>query len=189
MGKKPVASIGQMLARSPHRAVEASDLVSQTVTVSDLAEALAPIAPDVDGTIQRIRHWTREDVLLPVAFRHAGAGKYRQYSPAAIYNAAVLHVLTAAGLPISQSRFLSELMQHVSEFALQWIMAPDRRAIIGSGRFTVAVTVKGEIRIDRDAADAPDTVLAVVVDLVKLFTQVDHAAGRSREQRAAKAKG
>src|SRR6476620_738071 len=103
MGKKPrgpaakiqeaqAAAVGQALARSLFRAVEASDLVSRTLTVSDLAEALAPIAPDVAGTIQRIRHWTREGALQPIEFAHSGPGKHRRYNPAAIYSVAVLHV-------------------------------------------------------------------------------------------------
>jgi DNA-binding transcriptional MerR regulator len=184
------AAIGQALARSPHRAVEASDLVSRALTVSDLAEALAPIAPDVAGTIQRIRHWTREGVLQPIAFAHSGPGKHRRYSPAAIYSAAVLHVLTIAGLPVSQSQFLTQLMQWSNEFAMQWITARDKALIVKSGRLTVAVTAKGEIRVERRGptdADAPDVVLAIALDLAKIFTQVDVAAGRIRERQAQQA--
>ena len=186
------AAVGRALARSPHRAVEASDLVSQTVTVSDLAEALAPIAPDVAGTIQRIRHWTREGVLRPIEFAHGGPGKHRRYSPAAIYSAAVLHVTTIAGLPVSQSRFLSQLMQWTDEFAMQWIRAHDRGLIVKSGRLTVAVTAQGEIRVERREptdANASDVVLAIAVDLVKIFSQVDQAVRRMREQQALKSRG
>jgi hypothetical protein len=183
------AALGRALARSPYRAVDPSDLVSQTRTVSDLAEALAPIAPDVAGTIQRIRHWTREGVLQPIAFAHGGPGKHRRYSPAAVYSAAVLHVLTIAGLPVSQSQFLGRLMPWVSEFAGQWIHARDRALIVKSGRLTVTVTAKGETEVKPGAlgdANTADVVLAIAIDLIKIFTQVDMAARRIREQQALK---
>jgi hypothetical protein len=200
MGKKPrrpaakipearAEAVGRALARSLYRAVEADDLVSQTRTVSDLAEALAPIAPDVAGTIQRIRHWTREGVLQPIAFAHGGPGKHRRYSPAAVYSAAVLHVLTIAGLPVSQSQFLGQLMPWVNEFAGQWIHARDRALIVKSGRLTVTVTAKGETEVKRGApgdANTANVVLAIAIDLIKIFTQVDMAAGRIREQQALK---
>ena len=46
--------LGESLARSPYRMFAPDDLASKTLTVSDVAAALAPLAKDVAGTIQRI---------------------------------------------------------------------------------------------------------------------------------------
>jgi hypothetical protein len=91
-------------------------------------------------------------------------------------------------LPVSQSRFLTELMLQANTFAMQWIAAPDRSLIVKPGQFTVTVTAKGEIRVGSPDANAP-VVLVITFDLVKLFTQVDVGVGRMREQQALKPRG
>lgn len=72
-----------------------------TVTVGEIAARLAPIAPDTKATIERIRHWTREQMLLPVDQFHEGTGKHRLYAADDVYSAAILHVLTSFGLTVS----------------------------------------------------------------------------------------
>jgi hypothetical protein len=172
--------LGKSLARSPYRKFEASDLISRRLTVGDIAAALAPIAPDVAGTVQRIRHWTRERVLQPIASEHSGTGKHRQYNPVAVYQAAVLHVLTLAGLPVSNSRFLDDVMRNTATKAIEWITASDRASVFKLGPMVVTVTVAGKARVGYTVVpepDAPGVVLTISIDLAKLFAQVDH--GRS----------
>jgi DNA-binding transcriptional MerR regulator len=91
-----------------------------TLTVSELAEALAPIAPDIAGTVQRIRHWTREQILLPVDLHHAGSGKHRRYAADAAYDAAILHTLTAFGLPVAGSRTLVDGLTKARMAVQKW---------------------------------------------------------------------
>ena len=79
-----------------------------TLTVGQIAERLRPIAPDVETTVQRIRHWTRERMMLPVGALHGGTGKHRLYAADNVYSAAILHVFTAFGLNISTVRILVE---------------------------------------------------------------------------------
>jgi DNA-binding transcriptional MerR regulator len=85
-----------------------------TVTISGLAKALAPIAPDEAATVQALRHWTREGMLSPSQHLHSGPGVHREYIlDVAIYEAAILHLFNDMGLPISGSRILAEALEQV----------------------------------------------------------------------------
>jgi DNA-binding transcriptional MerR regulator len=171
--------LGERLARSPYRMFTANELTSTTLTVSDVAAALEPLTKDTEGTIQRIRHWTREGVLQPIKFGHSGPGKHRRYNPAAVYSAAVLHVITAAGLPVAHSQFLTDLMRQVNELAARWITASDRAEIIKRGRMTVGVTPTGTIsRVGHEPQGPAEEVLSIIIDLGKIFAAVDSSHGR-----------
>jgi hypothetical protein len=153
-----------------------------TLTVSELAEALAPIAPDVAGTVQRIRHWTRERVLFPVDLQHAGAGKHRRYAVDAICDAAILHVLTAFGLPVSGSRMLTDATTF-ARFAVPKWKAARSKGEAPELSLLIAVTAKGVIATgirgagqegikDVSGFKVADVVMEIELDLDKLFAQV-----------------
>jgi DNA-binding transcriptional MerR regulator len=80
------------------------------LTASGIAEALRQIAPDTAGTVQKVRYWTREEVLLPVAQGHAGTGKHRRYAESAAFDAAVLFAAARAGLNIAAHRHLVDAL-------------------------------------------------------------------------------
>jgi DNA-binding transcriptional MerR regulator len=149
-----------------------------TLTVGEIAEALTPIAPDMAGTLHRIRHWIREQMLLPVGRAHAGAGRHRLFSADAIYDAAVLHVLTNVGVPVSGSRALLDGLGLVrfeiaKRKAGKGRKKPHLRILqMASGLATVGVFGEGEeIRDDRGFKVA-DVVVTIDIDLEKLFAQV-----------------
>jgi hypothetical protein len=75
-----------------------------TLTVSEIAEKLRPIAPDVKATLIRLSHWTLQGMLIPVDQMHGGTGKSRIYAADDVYSAAILHVLTTFGLTVSALR-------------------------------------------------------------------------------------
>ena len=183
MGKKP-----QRRAGGPVPTWKPGD---PTLTVSELAEALAPIAPDVPGTVQRIRHWTRERVLFPVDLQHAGAGKHRRYAVDAIYEAAILHTLTAVGLPVSGSRMLLDGLSKARFAVPKWRTARSKgqkwkpvliisvtATSIMPGTFGPAANIgvyeEGEEVKGGPAFKVDDVVLTIKVDLAKLFAQVTH---------------
>ena len=147
-------------------------------TVSDIAARLAPIAPDVPNTVQRIRHWTREGILRPIeSSAHAGPGNHRLYGDSAVYSAAFLHVYTVAGLPISHSRFLKKIMPQVDAAAAQWHTARQEKQTAKLESLVLGVSADGTIRINAPKSDTRDAVLTFVFDLAKLFAGVDR--GRS----------
>ena len=142
-----------------------------TLTVGEIAERLAPIAPDTAATVQRIRHWTRENMLLPVDRHHAGTGKHRRYAVDAIYDAAILHVTTDAGLNIASQRYLVDALT-MARFALpKWKKARSQgqtpplylcitRRADKSGRTEVEV---------RKEPGPPSQVFTIIIDLAKLY--------------------
>jgi DNA-binding transcriptional MerR regulator len=75
-----------------------------TMTVGEIAARLAPIAPDTEATIQKIRHWAREGIMEPVAQVHEGTGRHRLYAADDLYTSAILYVLTSFGLTITALR-------------------------------------------------------------------------------------
>jgi DNA-binding transcriptional MerR regulator len=167
-----------------HHVLEAPNLTTSspvigapTLTVSDLAAVLAPIAPDVAGTVQRIRHWTREDALRPAAYEHAGPGKHRRYNTDAVYSAAALHVMTYAGIPISHSRVMDDATQIVSSAAAKWHARGKAETL--ALPMVIGMTAKGATQVaegklkDERGFRVTDVVLKIEIDLAKLFAEVD----------------
>jgi hypothetical protein len=75
-----------------------------TATIGEMAQRLRPIAPNVEATVIRLRHWTTGLMLVPIEKMHAGTGRHRAYAADDVYNAAILHVLADFGLTISAVR-------------------------------------------------------------------------------------
>jgi DNA-binding transcriptional MerR regulator len=96
------------------------------LTASGIAEALRQIAPDVAGTVQKIRYWTREEVLLPVAQGHAGTGKHRLYAASAAFDAAVLFAAARAGLNVAAHRHLVDALTMARHALPAWQAAKAR---------------------------------------------------------------
>jgi DNA-binding transcriptional MerR regulator len=167
-----------------------------TLTVADIAQALvrAGFAPDPAGVVQRVRHWTREHQLLPADQLHAGPGKHRLYDVDAVYVAAILHTLTAIGLPVSGSRMLTDGLTKARLAIPKWkaaqkkgqkwnpvlvvLVATTSRTPGTFGPVTAVGVYEEREEIKRlEGFHLADTVLTIRLDLGKLFAQVDH--GRS----------
>lgn len=80
--------------------IDSPELGAPILTVGQIVEQLGPVAPDAAAMSERIRHWTREGLLLPVNQHHAGTGRHRRYGPDASYEAAILNALATAGLQL-----------------------------------------------------------------------------------------
>jgi DNA-binding transcriptional MerR regulator len=185
LGKKPLRpAVNVHALKAENLVISPSVVDSPTLTVSDLAVALAPIAPNVANTVQRIRHWTRENALRPAEFEHAGPGKHRRYSADAVYSAAVLHVMTSAGLPVSHSRFIADAMRTVGAKAAKWKAARDRGEVMALPSIIVGVTTEGRTQVgegqlkDERGFKVAEVVLKIEINLAKVFAQVDpHTVG------------
>jgi DNA-binding transcriptional MerR regulator len=149
-------------------------------TVRNLAEQLVGIAPDIDATVQQIRHWTREDLLFPVRHAHSGPGMHRVYHPDAVYEAAILSMITNAGLPISGSQVLADAMAQAR------LEIARRRAGKGRknphlvikrtalGQSAATVVGEGERFTGPRGFKVGEAVMAIDLDLERLFAQVIH---------------
>lgn len=145
-----------------------------TVTISGLAAALAPIAPDVAATTQAIRHWTREGLLPPAEHLHSGPGKHREYVLAnSLYVAALLHLFNDLGLPISGSPILADALEQVRREVAKRKAGKGKKKphLIIAGGPPTGMTAVG-VYSEGENVKATDAVLTIDIDLEKLFAQV-----------------
>lgn len=145
-----------------------------TLTVGEIAERLSRIAPDVRGTVQRIRHWTREQMLLPVDKLHAGTGKHRRYAADSVYDAAILQITTGAGLNISSQRYLVDALTQ-ARFAIPKWKAAARKG--GHSPLFLNITKKGD-KTERtscwvsESAAEPNEDLTIIINLATLLERL-----------------
>ena len=91
------------------------NLGSPKLTVGQIVEQLGPVAPEAAAMSERIRHWTREGLLLPVDQHHAGTGRHRRYGPDAVYEAAILNALATAGLQLVSQPYIHSALSQVRQ--------------------------------------------------------------------------
>jgi DNA-binding transcriptional MerR regulator len=140
------------------------------VTVGEIARRIAPLTSSTaDQMTEKIRHWTREQMLAPTHL-HSGTGRHRTYPESAIYEAALLHILTNAGFTVSAMRYLVDALTQV-RFALpKWLEK-------GGGPFYLLISRSGPT--DRTEAEIlwkepgpPTADLTIVIDLARLLSRI-----------------
>ena len=154
-----------------------------TLTVSEIAEKLRPVAPDVKATLIRLSHWTLQGMLIPVDQMHAGTGKRRIYAADDVYSAAILHVLTAFGLTVSAVRPLVDGLSQARSAVPGW---KKQRAELylkvwwrSPGRATFDVDAKQPEFKDKDLRNTytePDpqpAELLLAIDLRELWSRIE----------------
>jgi hypothetical protein len=99
---------------------DAPKLGAPTLTVGQIVEQLGPVAPDAAAMSERIRHWTRERLLLPVNRHHAGTGRHRRYSPDAGYEAAILNAFATAGLQLVSRPYIQAALSQARAALQEW---------------------------------------------------------------------
>jgi MerR HTH family regulatory protein len=104
--------------------VASPELEALTLTVGQIVEQLGPITPDAAAAMrERIRHWTREGLLLPVNQHHAGTGRHRRYSPDTSYEAKVLNALANAGLQLVSRPYIQAALSKARAVLQKWRQA------------------------------------------------------------------
>lgn len=85
------------------------------LSVSELAQACAPVNTDGEFDanrlrlwIRRLRHWTVLGILPASSRNGEGAGKHRLYRPELAYQAAVLLRVAGAGLPFPIIKLIAD---------------------------------------------------------------------------------
>jgi len=103
--------------------VGSPDLGAPTLTVGQIVEQLSAVAPDPAAISERIRHWTREGILVPVDQHHAGTGRHRRYTSDTGYEAAVLNSLANAGLHLVSRPYIQDALRHARAALQKWRQA------------------------------------------------------------------
>jgi hypothetical protein len=68
------------------------------MTIGEVAARVRHLAADPFNVAERCRHWAKLGLLSPAGRQSAGTGNHKQYRPTAVFDAAILVVLTAAGI-------------------------------------------------------------------------------------------
>ncbi len=89
------------------------------LTVSEIAERIAKPDANKAAIIERLRHWTREGLLIPLGEKNPGTGRARTYADESLIDAAVLNILADMGLRVG---FLRNVL------ALVWQGTKDMKA-------------------------------------------------------------
>jgi hypothetical protein len=146
-----------------------------TLTVGEIAEQLHAIAPNSFATIERIRHWTREHLLLPVDQHHGGTGKHRRYAAESVYDAAILTVIADAGLPIITQGYLRRALPLARGALLKWKARGKSQDVpLFLEISQIPKKIRGpKIRIHEGAVKQdPTAALSLIINLSNIFTRV-----------------
>jgi DNA-binding transcriptional MerR regulator len=177
-----VAKVPKMKAGGPLPTWRPGD---PALTVGQVAERLKAIAPDIENTISKVRHWSREGMIFPVAQAGEGTGKHRLYAESVVYEAAILMATTSAGMNVAGTRFLIDALT-AAKFALtKWrkekgplYLAAWRRS---PGRTIVDVVEEHpllkDLRTPREEelklTDLMPADLMLVIDLRELWNRIE----------------
>jgi DNA-binding transcriptional MerR regulator len=97
------------------------ELGAPAITVGQIVKRMDPTSPDTPAAMsERIRHWTREGLLVPVDRHHAGTGRHRRYDPDTSYEAAVLNALSSAGLQLVSRPYTKAALSQVRAVLQKW---------------------------------------------------------------------
>jgi hypothetical protein len=110
---KGIASLLQMV---PHF----RDLAGmRTFTAKDIAERIARSDDAVQPAFERIRHWTREGLLLPHGEENPGTGRKREYAESEVGKARLLNALANFGITIKTMKVILAVFnrEHIMETA------------------------------------------------------------------------
>jgi DNA-binding transcriptional MerR regulator len=151
-----------------------------TVTVGEIAQRVQTIGPNPASTIERIRHWTREGLLIPADQHHAGSGKHRRYATESVYDAAILTVIANAGLPLVSQTYLHKALPLARGALRKWIRVRRKNQDIMlflEISQTASETGSRSVRIHEGAVKHDSSAeLSIIINLSQIFTRVvrDH---------------
>jgi DNA-binding transcriptional MerR regulator len=145
-----------------------------TLSVGELAEKIVPSGTDSASVRERIRHWTREGLLLPTGDRNPGVGRHRRYEAAAAIDAAVLNAIADQGIQLvgrdlllalgqarlAESNWQAKIAKGIHYF-LQIAVIRDR-----SKYRRVAEVYEGKV------PQLPDAEVAIIVNLTHIFARL-----------------
>jgi hypothetical protein len=189
-GKKTARRVTHHALVAESIAPSSPELGEPTLTVGQIVERLGPLAPDASTASERIRHWTREGLLIPVSQLHAGTGKPRGYNANSPFTAAVLSALSTAGLQIVSRPYIKTALREAGLALQKWQQAQNAghklllfflvivHDMTNSGGEPRVWLREGAVKYD------PTAEVAIVINLSQLFTHVRDSArhGKARQK-------
>src|SRR5262249_40811128 len=96
-GTKPGKMVHAKAAFSEKGSASADAAV---LSSGEIADRIARSPEELPAIRERLRHWTREGLLVPIGDRKPGSGKHRRYETPALLDAAILNILADHGIPV-----------------------------------------------------------------------------------------
>ena len=90
------------------------------ITVSEIAERLSDDVSQRAALVERLRHWTREGLLVPMGDRNPGTGRHRVYEDSTAFDAAILNALADQGFQVGRQSYFSVAMGLIDEAKRFW---------------------------------------------------------------------
>ena len=143
-----------------------------TLTVGEIADRLSALAPDIPASIERLRHWHRERLLIPVDQQHAGTGKHRHYAKGSSeYDAAILIALADAGMHVVSRPYVQAALARARSALPRWLKDQKRPLfLVVTHHLDPTIQPTGDVRdsveCDRSAK------LTIIVNLAQLYARV-----------------
>jgi DNA-binding transcriptional MerR regulator len=132
-----------------------------------------------EAFIQRMRHWTRERLLLPLGETNPGTGKHRLYRDTAIYDALILEAMTDRGIPIATQRLIIGTVRQERHLGRR-VKEQEKS---GAKFFLVIETLGNHSApyFSDDLEDLKDRIAdsILIFDLVRLFAQIKSTGEKS----------
>jgi hypothetical protein len=159
--------------------VGSPEIGAPTLTVGQIVEQFGAVAPAAAAALsERVRHWTREGLLVPREQYHAGTGRHRRYGLDTCYEVAVLNSLAGAGLQLVSRPYIHSALEQAKAALQTW-----RQAISAGHRppllflvFSYDPTRLGNeptVSIHEGVVNpAPGAEIMIVVSLSQLFWNV-----------------
>jgi hypothetical protein len=143
-----------------------------TLTVGEIAEQVSASPEETPAVRERLRHWTREGLMSPVAGHHAGTGKHRQYDPGITYDGAILNALARAGLHIVSRPYLAKALSAARHARQEWELAKERAPLFLEISHTPDVGDAAIAVHKRSVECDPAAELSIVINLDRIFSDV-----------------
>ena len=143
-----------------------------TLTVGEIADRLSTLAPDISASIERLRHWTRERLLVPVDQQHAGTGKHRHYAEGSSeYDGAILHALADAGVHVVSRPYVQAALAQ-ARFALPGWLKNQKRPLFLVITHHLDPTIEPTANVCNSVEYDASARLMIVVNLAQLYAHV-----------------
>jgi len=83
---------------------------SSLLSAKELARRVANVPSEEALVFERVRHWTRENLIVPEGDSHPGTGRKRLYSASLVTKVRVLNSLTEVGVTVRTLKLVSDLI-------------------------------------------------------------------------------
>ena len=150
--------------------------LSHTDSRRDCRASTPDCSLSTSATVERIRHWTRENLLSPVNQHHAGTGRHRRYAEQSVYDSAVLIALANAGLTVVSQSYLSRALPLARDALQKWLKGKSKAQdlplfLVISRNVNKQAAIKLSVH-ECVVKQSPNAEISLTINLSRIFDRV-----------------